>query len=783
MNKNQRWHRGSLALLVLATGLSPLSFASAVTQTTPNLLINGNAELQNYCTSDWTAQSTIVGWHVLRGAASTLCYSAFSYANETPVLPPNGTAGNALFGSPGADTAMDQDVDVSAVASAIDSGTVKYALSGWLGGHGSSEERATLTAVFLDDSGQATGSPVVLAGPDASARNNVTALVQSEADGIVPPLTRKIVVTVDFLSSMISYHNAYADNLSLTLSGNVSPLSAATAQVAQPPVSNIPPLDHIYVVMMENTNYADVVHTNGNTLTIDSSMPYLSSLAKNGVILTNYWAEYHPSDQNYVAMVAGDTFELGPVYFPNYNLKVSALNNLLDAKGLSWRSYGQNMQTPCNLTLATYDSIYDDASWYEPDQEPFVQFADVIADATTPNGYCQTHLRDLKDFESAITNQSSLPKFAWISADGWWDGEGAWYINQSVAYSQASQDSFLQTTLQPLLQSAQWKNSRSLLIITWDEGNGWGWPNSHVPTFAVGSPGLLKAGSVVNNHYDHYSVLRTIESAFNLGNLGRFDEFAKPLNAIFANNDDYGNHDLRPTESLATVGTILESFGKAASPAAVTVGQPIKLLAPTNLNSNAGVSVAALGEVPDPSAVVYNFDSNGTVSIPSTGLSPGVYGAWLRQGNAPPYRAPLMINVLPTSSLTAAQPGIEIIGNPAGSVAQVREGGNVYINYCRSSNATPANTWIGIFPENTASDKLTQANAVLVAGYEVVLAAPGATSSNPCGQAQAYTSELKPGKKYEILLLLINSQNPSGPSTVIGQSASFKVSPSALPGS
>ena len=159
--------------------------ALAGTPVTANLLDNGNAEAQR-CTDDWTAQTSVPGWRVTRGAASVLCYSAFAYTGETPALPVTGSAGKALFTAPGTDTSMEQGVDVSAAASAIDHGTVEFALSGWLGGWDARPERATLTASFVDANGNATGYPVTIANVDANARNNVTALMQREVDGLVP---------------------------------------------------------------------------------------------------------------------------------------------------------------------------------------------------------------------------------------------------------------------------------------------------------------------------------------------------------------------------------------------------------------------------------------------------------------------------------------------------------------------------------------------------------------------------------------------------------------------
>src|ERR1700691_1366583 len=107
---------GTVAAVMLVMQMTPANAG----ETTQNLLINGDAEFQ-LCTNDWDAQTSVPEWRVLRGAASVLCYSAFGLAGETPVLPTKLPAGQALFGAPGADTEMEQVVDVAAAAAASDS--------------------------------------------------------------------------------------------------------------------------------------------------------------------------------------------------------------------------------------------------------------------------------------------------------------------------------------------------------------------------------------------------------------------------------------------------------------------------------------------------------------------------------------------------------------------------------------------------------------------------------------------------------------------------------------
>lgn len=508
------------AALVLALGAP-----CAAEETSANLLVNGDAE-SHRCTSDWTAQSPVPGWRVVRGATSVLCYAAFGSTGVRPDLPADQAAGQALFVAPGVDSAMEQSVDVSPAASAIDQGSATYQLSGWLGGWSGRVQSALVTAVFLNDRGEATGAPAVLADSDR-VNNSRVALVPREVHGPVPAGTRTLRVTVDFPTGLVSFQNAFADNLRLTVGGAGTALSSAPLQA--PAGAGIPHLDHVYIVMMENTNYADVVHGDAPSLSIDGHMPFLASLAQRGVILTNMWETYHPSDQNYVAMVAGDTFAYGPVYYPDFDLSATHLGDVLDAHGKSWRGYVQHMNTPCNLVA---DSK---SGWFAPDDEPFANFADVISNSAR----CTATLRDLNDLEAAVQGGGTLPDFAWIAADGYWDGEGAWGVNFDVGFSQAKQDQFLQSALSSLVQAPQWRDSRSLLVVTWDEANGWGWPDNHVPTILVGSPGLLREGQVIETHYDAYGILRTAELALGVEGLGRFDQYARPLTDIFAGSGDF----------------------------------------------------------------------------------------------------------------------------------------------------------------------------------------------------------------------------------------------------
>jgi hypothetical protein len=67
--------------------------------------------------------------------------------------------------------------------------------------------------------------------------------------------------------------------------------AACGNQGASPPSSGVPPLSHVFIVVEENTDYADVIG--------GSAMPYLESLAQEYGLATQYYADTHPSIGNY----------------------------------------------------------------------------------------------------------------------------------------------------------------------------------------------------------------------------------------------------------------------------------------------------------------------------------------------------------------------------------------------------------------------------------------------------------------------------------------------------
>ncbi len=305
----------------------------------------------------------------------------------------------------------------------------------------------------------------------------------------------------------------------------------------------VPHYDHILVILEENKGYATVLD--------QGHAPAISDLAKTYGLATQMYAERHPSEPNYVALLGGDTFgiEDDDAWYctpgstrefckgsqaPGYVTHLVDAPNLaseLAAKNLGWRAYLEDLPAPGSLAIVSPESATAPAALYAAKHTGFTNFASVHADSDLAHklvGFdaLQADLRsgDVPPFALVVPNQCNemhgidSPK-APPDCRGGDDGlvrRGDATIRTLVAQVQAS----------PI-----WSRGNTALVITWDEdgktdrvpgtkqsccvvdahnpGGG------HIPTIVVTNHGPRGVNDATP--YDHYSLLRTIEDALGLG--------------------------------------------------------------------------------------------------------------------------------------------------------------------------------------------------------------------------------------------------------------------------
>jgi hypothetical protein len=267
----------------------------------------------------------------------------------------------------------------------------------------------------------------------------------------------------------------------------------ATPQIS--PVVKIPGFDHIVLIMLENEYYQDVI---GDTL-----MPHLNTLASQNVLLSNYFGVSHPSLPNYLALVSGSTQDINSDCL-NCFLNQPNLADEIEASGRTWKSYQESMPSPC---------FVGNAGYYAQMMDPFIYFNSIRLDP----GRCDRSIVPLTQLGRDLAD-NQLPNFVMImpnlcdsghscqaeTADNW--------VNAMVAKLQAS----------PAL------GQNSLIVITFDEGvqdNTASCCGKTTDTrgqiAAILISPLAHQGFNDPTEYSHYSLLKTILTAWNLPALGQ----------------------------------------------------------------------------------------------------------------------------------------------------------------------------------------------------------------------------------------------------------------------
>jgi phosphatidylinositol-3-phosphatase len=240
---------------------------------------------------------------------------------------------------------------------------------------------------------------------------------------------------------------------------------------------------------MENHEYGTIVGS--------SAAPYLNELIARYGLATQYYATSHPSEPNYVSLVAGST--LGVTSDGVYNLARPNLFSQLATAGLAWRVYAQDDPTGC-FTGTSASGGQDGpgaAGSYARKHNPAISLASVAGDPAQ----CR-NIVPLRTFDpGAAPFEMIVPNL----------------INDMHSGSIGQGDAFLQALVPTIIGSAAFK-SGGLLFITFDEGSSsagsLGDHGGHVATVIIGA-GVTR-GYRYGAYADHSTLLRTTEHLLGL---------------------------------------------------------------------------------------------------------------------------------------------------------------------------------------------------------------------------------------------------------------------------
>jgi phosphatidylinositol-3-phosphatase len=341
-------------------------------------------------------------------------------------------------------------------------------------------------------------------------------------------------------------------------------LALAGCALAAQPDAPLPPIKHVFVLVLENQSF-DV------TFAPNSPAPYLArSLPARGALLTQYFGIGHASLDNYIAMVSGqapnaDT-QLDCAIFSEFKPTAAGLDahgqltgagcvyppivktlpDQLDAAGLSWKAYMEDMGKDPKREPATCGHVKvgerenthvaQANDMYAARHDPFVFFHSIIDDQAR----CDSHVVNLDKLAHDLASADSTANFIFITPNLCSDGHDAKCADGRRG-GLAAINVFLKQWV-PLIEAAPAFRADGMLIITFDESDGAGasgstaccnekpLPGAKYPPGFNGPGGgrigavvlspFVKPGTVSDTPYNHYALLRTAERLFGLPGLG-----------------------------------------------------------------------------------------------------------------------------------------------------------------------------------------------------------------------------------------------------------------------
>ncbi|HVU11076.1 MAG TPA: alkaline phosphatase family protein [Phototrophicaceae bacterium] len=268
----------------------------------------------------------------------------------------------------------------------------------------------------------------------------------------------------------------------------------ATPQPTSEATAEVQPLPTVFLILMENHNWNQIVDS--------PSAPYINNtLLTIGAHAEQYYNPpgLHPSEPNYLWLEAGTNFgilnDADPVI--NHIASTAHLTTLLDAAGISWKDYQENIDGK-TCPLGSYDH-------YGAKHNPMVFFDDVTHNADRSSANCIAHVRPYTELADDLAS-GNVAHYNFITpnlCDDMHDSLGCPTTN-----SLRNGDTWLAQAIPPIMASAAYRTN-GVILITWDEGEGSDGPIGMIVLSPFAKPGY--ANSI---HYTHSSTLRTLEELF-----------------------------------------------------------------------------------------------------------------------------------------------------------------------------------------------------------------------------------------------------------------------------
>ena len=261
--------------------------------------------------------------------------------------------------------------------------------------------------------------------------------------------------------------------------------------IPNPEPNHINGIETVFMILMENHDWS--------TIKDSTYCPYIN---KTLLPMASYCTQYysppgvHPSEPNYLWLIAGTNFGIRDDGLPNVNRlsSTATLFNQLDQAGISWKTYQEDI-SGTNCPVASTGK-------YVARHNPFVFFDSVSANLD----YCSNHVRPYPELAGDLT-ADRVARFNFISPNLTNDMHD---IAAGSPSSRLQGDNWLSREVPKILASPAFIRAGALFIV-WDEGTA----DSDGPMGMIALSPRARGGGYNNKiYYTHSSLLRTLQDIF-----------------------------------------------------------------------------------------------------------------------------------------------------------------------------------------------------------------------------------------------------------------------------
>ncbi len=401
--------------------------------------------------------------------------------------------------------------------------------------------------------------------------------------------------------------------------------------------------NHAIIIMMENrpiNGDFGIINRPGGPYPVYA--PYITSLANNYSLAEAYYDLSNGgcgSITNYIGITMGDVSALDAAcnsgHHCNDNLFGACtmtgqnIADRIEAAGLTWMAYMEDMDTPCELRTSN-DTLY------QTGHNPWIYYADIRNSTTSPR--CQNHVvpagntgrtSNILTHDTAFLNDLNSPNppnYMWLTPnicndmyDYCTSNEQPCPTNSLCSCTRTDSnlqatcvgegDTYLKALVPQIMSTQAWKANDTALFITWDEPTfdnssqcpNWvanpPWPSDHCQI-----PGIW-VGPMVKQHYrssvvyQHYSFLKALEAVWNLPPLTTNDASARLMSEFFT-----------------APSTAYQTFPKVVPSYVITIVLENQNL-PNVYGSGCGSSCAYITQLADTYGLAMNYSGVGHNSL------------------------------------------------------------------------------------------------------------------------------------------------------------------------